>query len=99
MKRHQILARSIACLIAITLSGCSGEPSSSDIEKAVRANVDQSNQQAKNFGGKFASDNLLTKVYGVKKVGCAAAQGSSGFNCDVEVDVSAPFVGRSKNVA
>jgi hypothetical protein len=74
------------------------EPSASEIEKAVRADMDQSNQQEKNIGGGLIADNMLTKVYGVKKLGCVAAQGASGFNCDVEIDVSAPFVGRSKKV-
>lgn len=42
---------------------------------------------------------MLTVVHEAKKVGCASAEGATGFNCDVELDVSAPFVGRAQKVA
>jgi hypothetical protein len=37
-------------------------------------------------------------VHGVKKVACAAAQGSAGFSCDIELDMTVPLAGRSKSV-
>lgn len=89
---------SATILFSAALAGCSGEPSSSEIEKAIKSSVEQSNQQAKEIGGSMMSDDMLTVIYEAKKVGCASAEGATGFNCDVELDVSAPFVGRSKKV-
>ena len=83
----------LLAVIAVT-TGCSGEPSSGDIEKAVKAGFERANPQMRNFGGGLGT----IEVHGVKKIGCAAATGSSGFNCDVELDMSVPFVGRSKGV-
>lgn len=99
MYRVRILSISATILFCAALVGCSGEPSSSEIENAIKASVEQSNQQAKQIGGSMVSDDMLTVVYEAKKVGCAAAEGATGFNCDVELDVSAPFVGRAKKVA
>ena len=79
----------LLAVIAVT-TGCSGEPSSGDIEKAVKAHAERGTQE---WGGLYKFE-----VHGVKKIGCAAATGSSGFNCDVELDMSVPFVGRSKGV-
>lgn len=73
------------------LAGCSGEPSSSDIERAVRSNVEQPIQLAKKAG-------VVMEVHQVKKVACAAAQGAAGFNCDVELDMTVPPAGRSKGI-
>jgi hypothetical protein len=83
----------------MSLTACSDEPSSSDIEKAVRANVDQSNQDVRNLGGKMITEDMLSKLHEVKKVACAASEGSAGFNCDVELDATVPFIGRSKKTA
>jgi len=38
-------------------------------------------------------------LHEVKKLGCAEAQGAAGYNCDVDIDVTAPFVGRTKNTS
>jgi hypothetical protein len=103
MKLKKMIVTSVACLIAIALSGCSREPSSADIEKAIRAYLAHENQQAKNYGGFIGSmvADMVPKIYGIRKIGCAPAQGSSGYNCDVEIDASREFPGRgrSKNVA
>lgn len=99
MYRVRIFNISATILFYAALVGCSGEPSSSEIENAIKSSVEQANQQAKQIGGKILSDDLLTVVHEVKKVGCTSAEEASGFNCDVEVDVSAPFVGRANKVA
>lgn len=98
MKQIRIPIIASSLFVALALTGCSGEPSSGDIEKAVKANVEQANQQAKQIGGGLISDKMLTQVHAVNKIGCVAAQDASGYNCDVELDVTAPFVGRSKNI-
>jgi len=36
------------------------------------------------------------ELHEVNKIGCAKAIDATGFNCDIEIDVTAPFVGRSK---
>lgn len=92
------LVLSAIALSTFALSGCSGGPSNSDIEKAIKANVEQATQQAKNMGGSAVSESMLPKVYGVKNLGCAKEKDATGYICDVEVDASAPFVGRSKQV-
>lgn len=48
--------------------------------------------------GSMVPESMLSKVYGVKKLGCAEAQDATGYNCDAEVDASMPFAGRSKRV-
>lgn len=99
MNRFYLLNISFPTLLGIALCGCSGEPSSSDVDRAVKATVDAENQQMKKlYGGKLVTNSMLTKVNEVKKIGCSTAQGSSGFNCDVEMDVSAPLVGKQKRI-
>jgi hypothetical protein len=77
-------------LLALTLAGCSGEPSSGDIEKVVKADVEKVNQQV--------PESMKTEVHAVKKISCVEAKESAGYNCDVEIDVTAPLVGRNKSV-
>jgi hypothetical protein len=91
MNRCHAISIAAVLLAASTLSGCSGEPSSADIDRAVRLNVEQSNKQTKKAG-------IVLEVHEVKKVACAAAQGSAGFNCDIELDATVPIAGRSKGV-
>lgn len=87
-----------ALLALLSLTGCGGEPSSGDIEKAVKSQVDKDNQQYKQFAGS-ASGGDMPKFFGSKKLGCVNDKGGAGYTCDVEVDVSGPFGGaRSKGV-
>jgi hypothetical protein len=68
------------------LSECGGEPSAADIEKAVRPQVEMESEQMKKASmGLF---DIKAEVHSVQKVGCVAATESTGFNCDVEMDVS-----------
>jgi hypothetical protein len=71
----------VAALFVLGLTACgqlSGEPSASDVEKAVRSTFEQVNKQSQGF--------LDIKIREIKKVACATVPGSSGFNCDVEID-------------
>ena len=77
-------------LLVVGLAGCSGEPSSGDIEKVVKADVEKVNQQV--------PESMKTEVHAVKKISCVEAKESAGYNCDVEIDVTAPMVGRNKSV-
>ena len=77
-------------LLVLALAGCSGEPSSGDIEKAVKADVEKVNQQV--------PEPMKAEVHAVKKISCVEAKESAGYNCDVEIDVTAPMVGRNKSV-
>lgn len=98
MPFHKFFTVCAICLTTFTLAGCSGEPSESDIEDAVKANVAQVNTTVKNVGGGLIGDSMQTQVHGVKKIACAKASEDAGYNCDVELDITAPIVGRSKNV-
>jgi hypothetical protein len=77
-------------LLVLALAGCSGEPSSGDIEKVVKADVEKVNRQV--------PESMKTEVHAVKKISCVEAKESAGYNCDVEIDVTAPMVGRNKSV-
>lgn len=79
---------------ATLLTGCKSEPSESDIQSAIQQNVDQSNQQAKSIGGKALTDNMLMKVNNIKKLACQDAQSDGSYKCKVEMEVTAPFVGK-----
>lgn len=87
-----------ALLAMLALAGCSGEPTGGDIEKAVKASAEATNQQLKQIGGDLLPASAQTQVHEVKKIGCAKAEGEAGFNCDVEVDMTAPLMGRSKQM-
>ena len=89
--RHARSATVISSLLlALALAGCSGEPSSGDIEKVVKADVEKVNEQV--------PESMKTEVHAVKKISCVEAKESAGYNCDVEIDVTAPLVGRNKSV-
>lgn len=81
----------------IALAGCSGgEPSNTDVEKSIKAVTDEAVQELEKAG--VMSQDLRPTIHGIKKLGCAAAQGEAGYICDVESDVSSPATGRIKAV-
>ena len=82
----------------ITITGCSGgggEPSEADILEAVERSFQDVYEMQVSAAGQEAADKAKAEVHGVKKIACVAAEGASGFTCDVEVDISALF-GRQK---
>jgi outer membrane murein-binding lipoprotein Lpp len=97
MSFRKILIVSAFSVATLALTGCSGEPSSSDIEKAVKANIDQVNKQMQEMGGPLGN-KMQTEVHEIKKIGCAKAEDNAGYNCDVEMDMTAPMIGRNKSV-
>jgi hypothetical protein len=73
------------------LAACSGgEPSEKDIEAALLA---QLQQQLSASSDVFKPEDVV--VNAIKKVGCVAAEGSAGYQCDVDIDVvvTLPYVG------
>ena len=84
----------------LLLAGCSGEPSNGDIEKAVQASVQQSQEAM----GKLADGNpqaaemakaFQAKVHSVNKIGCKS-DGDKAYKCDVELDMETGLTGRKK---
>lgn len=73
-----------SCILAINLSGCSGGPSESDIDKAIRT------LNSKAF--------IAAEIHSVKKLGCQAADGAGGYTCNVEIEAKNPFTGVQKGV-
>ena len=85
-----------ALLAVLTLTACGGEPSSSDIEKAFKAEMEQSAQQLRQMTGSASGADFLPKFHGAKKLGCTSAQSGTGYSCDVEIDVTGAHGGPRK---
>ncbi len=96
MNRNDVLSGLVIAVTTLSLTSCSGAPSSGDIKKAVMAQVDLANQQAKQIGGQFVSDAMLTKVNSVKKLDCTAEKDSAAYDCDVEIDTTSAYGGGKK---
>lgn len=94
MESKKLLSAVMVLGFATLLTGCKSEPSDSDIQSAIQLNVDQSNQQAKSVGGKAVTDNMLMKDDNIKKLACQDAQSDGSYKCKVEMEVTAPFVGK-----
>ncbi len=95
-------------LVAVSLfaAGCSGEPSEAEIKAAFEKDMAKTAQSldeaGKMFGGvgKALTDSLgKTELHAVKKIDCAQAKDAPGFVCDVEIDMTVPLSGRSKETA
>jgi uncharacterized lipoprotein len=95
MKCSHSTALAGALLVAL-LAACSSEPSQSDIERAVQAQMAEVEKAMSQFG---ASRKLAGKVHSVRKIACTKA-GENVFTCDVETDVSEGLTGaRLKSTA
>ncbi len=75
-------------LNAVLLTGCSGEPSGSDIRKAVQTNAVQgaANMEQMSRG---SSRNFMPQVHEVRKLGCKQ-ENQAAWLCDVELDMTSP---------
>lgn len=87
-------------LATALLAACSSEPSSGDIETAVKAQVQQGLDAAQKMVGNNPqlakmAEALQVKVHGVNKIGCKSA-GDKAFLCDVELDLESGLTGRAK---
>ncbi len=90
----------IALLILFfNLAACSRGPSSRDTEKALRSEVEKEMKMAGELFGTTLGDAMSVKIHEVRKIGCVRSKEASGYNCDVEIDMTAPFRGRAKDIA
>lgn len=101
---NRLLTGLLSALLLFAV-GCSGEPSEKDIRAALDKDAAKHsqalNQTAQVFGGagKALTDMIGTmEIHGVKKIGCVEAKDAPGFVCDVEIDMTVPLTGRSKEM-
>lgn len=86
----------VLVLLLAWLFGGGGEPSSGQIERAVQAELDRGLQMARSLGGGSVGDDMMPKLHDVRKLGCKASDDADAYNCDVEIDMTTPFTGRTK---
>jgi hypothetical protein len=77
---------------ASMLTGCSREPSESNILDAYSHEVDQTNRITRKFSG----NAMEIKVNAVKKINCAESTIKGQFNCDVDIDLTLPIIGQNQ---
>ncbi len=84
MKLHTFVYAGIGFAV-ISLAACSGGPSESDIDKAVRT---------------LLSNVIIDaeSIQSVKKLGCQAPDGAGGYMCNVELEMKHPSMGVQKGV-
>jgi len=96
----------VAAVLILILTGCSSEPSASDIESAVKKSVDDSNKAAVEMATAFAGAKAVesmkdaipqAKVNSAKKVGCKE-DGKDAYKCDIELDGEQPMMGRVQKI-
>jgi hypothetical protein len=80
-----------ALLVCTLLAACSGEPSEKDIRRAVENSMSNAGdnpfaQLAAEFAG--SGNGKLIEVHELEKLGCRKDTRSSGFDCDVSMEVS-----------
>ena len=93
------------CALVLLAAGCSRAPSEADIKAAFEKDMAKTAQSideaGKMFGGvgKSLTDSLgKMELHAVKKIGCTEAKDAPGFVCDVEIDMTVPIAGRSKEM-
>lgn len=85
---------------AVSLAGCSGEPSGTDIDAAVKAKVERTVKELEPLGREFARSNAPT-IHSTEKISCTQKESASTeeeYICDVEIDSSVPIAGRRRAV-
>lgn len=93
----------IVSFLAISLTGCSGEPSSNDIKSAIEKSIEETMQATKDMTGGFGGDDLMAQfdiaVKDVEKLSCNKSSEASGYICDVKVKTSSKFAGEQTEAA
>lgn len=91
---HRKLKQFLIISTAAALSACSGGPSEGDIKALMEAEADQANNMVRSLAGSSASPSMQTTIHDVTVHECAEVR-DDVYRCDVEVDVTAPLVGRT----
>ncbi|MHB8920365.1 MAG: hypothetical protein ACYC3A_06165 [Halothiobacillus sp.] len=90
----------LSAAFGLALSACSsGAPSSGDIEQALKSGMAKATAQAGTMSGGAQISAAMAKVdiKSVKNLGCKKDEAGSGFNCNVETEVTTPFAGAQKS--
>ena len=74
--------------VGLLLAGCSGEPSSDEIAKAVEKSYATESAALQKISGSMAN-RLLPQLHSARKLACTKVTDAS-FKCDVELEVTAP---------
>lgn len=75
-------------VVGFLLTGCSGEPSSDEVAKAVQARFAADSAAIQQISGSMAN-RLVPQLHGARKLACSKVTDAS-FKCEVEVEVTAP---------
>lgn len=88
-----ILVRLGPLAAGLSLAACSGEPSTGDVEQAIRAELAASQAQAQFLVP--AAATVKAELFAAKKVRCSSASNGAGYKRDVDIDVAMPLAGRT----
>lgn len=92
----------VLTLTFLALAACANEPSEADLRVAFESSVAKSQAMASAMAGSRdvagVGNWMQAELHGLRKLGCARAKGAGGFVCDVELDMTVPFVGRTRHV-
>lgn len=81
------------------LAACGGEPSDASLLEAIKKQADAENKATGAFADQRAAQKIRSTVHGVRKIACKQADKKSGYQCDIEIDVEGPLIGRTKQNA
>jgi hypothetical protein len=68
--------------LALSLAACSKGPSESDMNKAVKKSIEDSNRQMASIG---FGNGFTSEVPEIRKIGCKD-DGENAYRCDIEVN-------------
>ncbi|MEH6499699.1 MAG: hypothetical protein V7751_09965 [Pseudoalteromonas distincta] len=78
----------------LLLSACSSGPSEKDVKALLEAQMEQMSAMLGELGGESMSGMLKVEIHDVTLHSCEEER-TDVYRCDVEVDATAPVVGRS----
>lgn len=85
--------------LAFLLTGCSSEPSDSDVVNAVKTAINDANAQSKKIaGGTAIADSFRIEFISARKISCTKTETDAKYNCEVEIETKAPMAGQTKGI-
>lgn len=94
--------RLFSVIAGVVISACGGEPTESDLQLAFQTSVGKAQAMAYALtvprGLPKLGSLAETKLHDVRKLDCQRAKDVAGYVCDVEVDVTAPLIGRTTQI-